>query len=351
MIGHRGVTRRTAAAGSLEALRMIPLAIAVTLLAAPSSAQSPADGTSVIEAAETLKPGEYLWAPDVAPRGPLLLIASLATQRMILYRNGIPIAISTISTGNTGHRTPTGIFTILQREVEHYSSIYDHAPMPYMQRLTWGGIALHGGTLPGYPASHGCIRLPHEFARRLYGVTRLGMTVVVTNEAVLPRIAPGNAVQWDDKVGVPSELEWHPERAPSGPVSVVISAADARVVVLRNGVAIGTASVRIDGKVSGTSVFIRQDEADHSLLGSVSTCPTGSPRRSRTVWRDAFMSIRASGRSSNRCSNRAPTSSLPPTRCEPEPATSPFGSRGTRQIPSQTSVRFGPGASQISCRS
>lgn len=264
MIGHCRVLRRTIAAASLEALRMIPLAIAVTLLATPSSAQPPAGGISVIEAAETLKPGEYFWAPDVAPRGPLLLIASLATQRMILYRNGIPIAISTISTGKTGHRTPTGVFTILQREVEHYSSIYDNAPMPYMQRLTWGGIALHGGTLPGYPASHGCIRLPHEFARRLYGVTRLGMTVVVTDEAVLPRIAPGNALQWDDRLRVPSELEWHPERATSGPVSVVISVADARVVVLRNGVAIGTASVRIDGKVSGTSVFMRQNEADHS---------------------------------------------------------------------------------------
>ena len=246
--------------------RMIPLAIATgaILLAMPSPAWSPSAGISVVEAAETLKPGEYLWAPDVAPHGPLLLMVSLTTQRATLYRNGVPIAISTVSTGKPGHRTPTGVFTILQRKVEHYSSIYDDAPMPYMQRLTWGGIALHGGTLPGYPASHGCIRLPHEFARRLYGVTRLGMTVVVTDAAALPRIAPGGAVQWDSELRAPGAFEWHPERATAGPVSAVISVADERVVVLRNGVAIGTAPVRIDGKVAGTSVFVRQGAADQS---------------------------------------------------------------------------------------
>lgn len=239
---------------------MIPLAIAMgaALLATPSPARSPAGGTSVAEAAATLKPGEYLWAPEVAPHGPLLLMVSLATQRATLYRNGVPIAISTVSTGKPGHRTPTGVFTILQREAEHYSSIYDNAPMPYMQRLTWGGVALHGGTLPGYPASHGCIRLPHEFARQLYGVTRLGMTVVVTDEAALPRIAPGDAVQWESQNRGPGKFEWHPERAVAGPVSVVISAADARVVVLRNGVAIGAAPVRIEGQLTGTSVFVRQ---------------------------------------------------------------------------------------------
>ena len=135
-------------------------------------------GGTVLEAAQRLKPGEFLWAPQVAPEGPLLIVISLATQRAVVYRNGVPIGITTVSTGKPGHSTPTGIFTILQKHVEHYSNLYDNAPMPYMQRLTWGGIALHGGHLPGYPASHGCVRLPHEFARLLFGVTRVGMTVV-----------------------------------------------------------------------------------------------------------------------------------------------------------------------------
>lgn len=231
------------------------------LLPMLSIAQSPAGGESVVGAAQALKPGEYLWVPEVAPHGPLLLIVSIATQRATLYRNGIPIAITTVSTGRPSHRTPTGIFTILQRKVEHYSSIYDNAPMPYMQRLTWGGVALHGGTLPGYPASHGCIRLPHDFARLLYSVTRLGMTVIVTDEAAVPRIAPADRLAWGDADSAHGGFDWHPERAASGPVSVVISAADQRVVVLRNGVAIGSAPIRIDGPVTGTSVFVRQGSA------------------------------------------------------------------------------------------
>lgn len=256
--------------------------IGAILLPLSAAAQPAAADRSVIGAAEALKPGEYLWAPDVAPRGPLLLIVSLATQRGTLYRNGIPIAITTVSTGKPGHRTPTGVFTILQREVEHYSNLYDHAPMPYMQRLTWGGVALHGGTLPGYPASHGCIRLPHAFARLLYGVTRLGMTVVVTDEAAIPRVAPGDPFVWDGTSGKGDAIDWHPERAPAGPVSVVVSAADRRVVVLRNGTAIGSAPVRIDGKVSGTSVFMRQgtgsDWVRVALPEAIASPRTGSFR-------------------------------------------------------------------------
>jgi len=237
------------------------LLLGAALLHASALAQAGKPPASVIGAAETLKPGQYLWAPEVAPHGPLLLIVSLATQRATLYRNGIPIAITTVSTGKAGHRTPVGVFTILQRAAEHYSSIYDNAPMPFMQRLTWGGVALHGGTLPGYPASHGCIRLPHEFARLLYGATRLGMTVIVTNEAAVPRIAPSDPVAWDGGDRASGATDWHPERAPAGPVSVVISSTDQRVVVLRNGIAIGSAPVRIEGPVTGTSVFVRRSKA------------------------------------------------------------------------------------------
>lgn len=248
-------------AAVLAGAALLPAGLAAQPPSAPPAVPVP-NGESVIGAAEALKPGDYLWAPEVAPQGPVLLIVSLASQRATLYRNGIPIGITTVSTGKAGHRTPTGVFTILQREVEHYSSIYDNAPMPYMQRLTWGGVALHGGTLPGYPASHGCIRLPHEFARLLYGVTRLGMTVIVTDEAAVPRVAPSDPVVWEGKEDAPGAFEWHPERAATGPVSVVISAADQRILVLRNGTAIGSAPARIDGPLHGTSVFLRRSESE-----------------------------------------------------------------------------------------
>jgi hypothetical protein len=97
------------------------------------AAQLSLQSGSVIEAAERLRSGEYLWAPEIAPEGPVLLVVSLATQRAVIYRNGIPIGITTVSTGRPGHATPTGIFTVLQRRIEHYSSLYNNAPMPYMQ--------------------------------------------------------------------------------------------------------------------------------------------------------------------------------------------------------------------------
>jgi hypothetical protein len=218
---------------------------------------------SVMAAVEKLKPGEYLWLPQIAPNGPVIVMISLATQRAIVYRNGVPIGVSTVSTGKDGHETPTGIFTILQKKVEHVSNLYD-APMPYMQRLTWDGIALHAGALPGYPASHGCIRLPLEFAKRLYGVTRLGLTVVVTNEAALPRVAPAPGLLGKEGAGGTSdagEIIWKPENSPSGPVSIVLSAADKRVVVLRNGKEIGSAPVEVLAEVQGTSAYLLRSSA------------------------------------------------------------------------------------------
>lgn len=224
-------------------------------------AQPSLDSGSVTDAAQRLKAGEFLWAPEVAPEGPVLLAVSLATQRAVLYRNGVPIAISTVSTGRPGHTTPTGIFTVLERDVEHYSSLYNSAPMPFMQRLTWGGVALHGGNLPGYPASHGCIRLPHEFARLLYGVTRLGMTVVITGDAVVPRVAPAEALLGarSSSPASAAAATWRPEASPTGPVSIVISAADRRVIVLRNGIVIGSAPVTIDGRIERASAYMMRN--------------------------------------------------------------------------------------------
>lgn len=143
--------------------------------------------SSLVEKAARLGPGAYVWEPKAASTGPLFLVIDLSTQRALLYRNGVPIAASTVSTGGHGHKTPTGVFTILQKEVVHRSRTYDDAPMPYMQRLTWKGVAMHAGHLPGYPASHGCIRLPRGFAKLLYGVTKLGTPVMITGRATKGR--------------------------------------------------------------------------------------------------------------------------------------------------------------------
>lgn len=228
-------------------------------LAGTAVAQRVPIGTgSVIETVAKLKPGQFVWAPQIAPEGPMLLIVNVRSQRAVLFRNGVPIAASTVSTGRPGHGTPTGVFTILQKHVEHYSSKYDSAPMPYMQRLTWYGVALHAGNLPGYPASHGCIRLPRDFAKLLYGTTSLGMTVAIIDRPAGPRIAPAPSIlvgKEGDQSPSKAPVDWHPERAPSGPVSIVVSATDHRAVVLRNGVIIGSAAVDIAGPITGTWAY------------------------------------------------------------------------------------------------
>jgi hypothetical protein len=246
---------------------MIAMAIAAIVAAngAPVVGQQVQIGSgSVVATVQHLKAGEFVWAPQIAPSGPVLMIVNLKTQRALLFRNGVPIAATTVSTGRPGRSTPTGIFTILEKQVVHHSSKYDNAPMPYMERLTWGGVALHAGHLPGYPASHGCIRLPPEFAQRLYGVTRLGMTVVITDREMTPRVAPNpQLVESDAKGSSELPFDWHPDRSPSGPVSIVISAADKRAVVLRNGVIIGTGPVSVEGPVAGTWAYaLRSVDSD-----------------------------------------------------------------------------------------
>jgi lipoprotein-anchoring transpeptidase ErfK/SrfK len=134
---------------------------------------------SVMERSAGLRSGEYVWDPQAASAGPVSLVIDLEAQRALVYRNGVPIAASTVSTGREGRETPTGEFTILQKEVVHRSRTYDDAPMPYMQRLTWKGVAMHAGRLPGYRASHGCIRLPRGFAKLLYGITEIGTPVTI----------------------------------------------------------------------------------------------------------------------------------------------------------------------------
>jgi hypothetical protein len=189
----------------------------------------------------------------------------LPSQRAYVYRNGVRIGASTVSTGKAGHKTPTGIFTILQKNKDHRSNLYNNAPMPYMQRLTWDGIALHAGNLPGYPASHGCIRLPLEFSRLLFEASPMGMTVVVTEDQVTPEVADSNAFLApvtpkglpDDptqrRLAPDENWRWTPEKSPTGPVTIVISTDNKRVMVYRNGVEIGRSRIEVaDGFEIGT---------------------------------------------------------------------------------------------------
>ena len=125
-----------------------------------------------------LKPGQYLWR-SVSAEGEPRVVISLSDQLAFLYKGETLVAVSTISSGTAKNPTPTGIFPILQKKKFHRSIKYDNAPMPFMQRLDKYGVALHGGHLPGYPASHGCIRLPGQFAAKLFAVTDVGTPVLV----------------------------------------------------------------------------------------------------------------------------------------------------------------------------
>jgi hypothetical protein len=120
------------------------------------------------------------------PKGPLQVVVSIRSQRVTLYDNGVRVAQGPVSTGVPGHPTPTGVFSIIEKDRYHRSNIYSNAPMPYMHRITWSGVALHEGPLPGHPASHGCIRLSHGFASRLWLVSKRGVPVIVARNDVVP---------------------------------------------------------------------------------------------------------------------------------------------------------------------
>ena len=171
------------------------LLLAATMALAQDAPRGPLD----------LKPGEFLWHPEIAPDGPVVLVVSLDEQRAYVYRNGIAIGVSTISSGKPGKDTPTGVFTILQKNKDHKSNLYNNAPMPYMQRLTWDGIALHAGKVTGRPASHGCVRLPRAFAEALYAETKKGGIVVIADDAshAADVVHPGATAPLDTYTGLP----------------------------------------------------------------------------------------------------------------------------------------------------
>ena len=219
-----------------------------------------------------LKDGEFVWNPAAAELGPILVLVSLGEQRAYVYRNGVQIGVTTVSSGRAGYGTPTGVFVILQKDKDHHSSKYNNAAMPYTQRLTWDGVALHAGGLPGYPSSHGCVHLPSKFAEELFAVSPMGMTVVVVDErsaptevahppALSPLVPDGQRVD-AQRLAEGQDFRIEPEKSPHGPVSMLISAADQRVVVLRNGIEIGRARVTVKEPKTplGTHTFVMRHE-------------------------------------------------------------------------------------------
>ena len=240
------------------------LAISAALLTASQAAMERPSfhtkGTPTGKPTGPLKPGEYWWQPEISPQGPLMILISIPEQEMHVYRNGIMIGRSTVSTGSKGHDTPGGVFSILEKQQTYRSKKYDNAPMPNMQRLTWTGIAMHSGQLPGYAASHGCVRLPYDFSQLLFSTTNRGGTVIIGDgKTPVPRLASNPGLMLAPTDFSPAMLhplgkndyDWHPERSPEGPITIVISSADKAMYVYRNGDPIGRASVEISSKGLG----------------------------------------------------------------------------------------------------
>jgi len=213
------------------------LAISIGLLTASQAMERPSfhtKGTPTGKPTGALKPGEYWWKPQLSPSGPVVVLVSIPQQTMHVYRNGILIGRSTVSSGKNGS-TPGGVFTILEKKETHRSKKYDNAPMSNMQRLTWTGIAMHSGQLPGYPASHGCIRLPYDFSQLVFATTSKGGTVVVGDgKTPTPHLASNPGLMLAPKDFTPEmlrllpreEYDWHPERSREGPITIVVSSAD-----------------------------------------------------------------------------------------------------------------------------
>src|ERR1041385_241111 len=214
-------------------------------------------GTPTGKSTGPLKPGEYWWRPELSPQGPVVVLVSIPQQTMHVYRNGILIGRSSISSGTKGNDTPGGVFSILEKKQTHRSKKYNDAPMPYMQRLTWSGIAMHSGQLPGYAASHGCIRLPYDFSQLLFSATEKGGTVVVGDgKTPTPHLAsnPGLLLAPKDfslamlRPLTRDDYDWQQERSESGPITIVVSSADRALYVYRNGNALGRAALEVSGR-------------------------------------------------------------------------------------------------------
>jgi L,D-transpeptidase catalytic domain len=224
----------------------------------------------VVKEIQALKPGEFTWHPDQQPAGPVAVVVSIPQQLVHVYRNGVRIAVSTCSTGKPGHSTPTGVFVVLEKDKNHKSSTYNDAPMPNMNRLTWSGVALHAGNLPGYPASHGCVRLPLDFSAKLFTVTHIGTPVIIAGSHTDPwelthpgMVLSGYAESQFQQIEASLDGKKHPadwadtETAPI--ISVIASSSDKRITLIENGAVVAESSLTLVGEGAlGNHVLLLQ---------------------------------------------------------------------------------------------
>ena len=215
--------------------------LGLSLCASPAWAAKKKAAPATMES-RVARPGSYVWQPERSPSGAVLVVVSLPEQRAHIYRGGKRIGLTTVSTGSAGRDTPAGHFEILQKRVIHHSNLYDDAPMPFMQRLTWDGIALHAGAVPGYPASHGCIRLPRKLAEQLYAITEVGTRVIVADEFEYAEVThPGNAAPVDAVTGAYICPDAPPPPPPAQPPSQRVTVmGDGRIVLGEAGDAAST---------------------------------------------------------------------------------------------------------------
>ena len=266
------------------------------------------------------KPQASKQEPARVANGPLQIIVSIADQRISVYENGALIARSAVSTGVPRHPTPLGVFGVIGKKRWHRSNLYSDAPMPYMQRITWSGIALHAGVVPGHPASHGCIRLKTEFAVRLWHLTRLGARVIIVPNDVQPvEIArPRLFTSWQNAAFDPPEsraaiaddpimtaanpppndaaqhvaaLEAQGSRraavAPRkvAPISIFVSRKSSRLYVRQGFTPLFDVPVTIQDPEQplGTHVFTATGSTDPALRWTVTSMPEKSPRAPEAV--------------------------------------------------------------------
>jgi hypothetical protein len=203
--------------------------------------------------AEEQKKQVFTWQPERSTKGPILIIVNIDDQVAFVYRNGIQIGQTPVSTGRPGYPTPTGVFSILGKDATHRSKKYQNAAMPYAERLTWSGVFLYAGDLPGYPSSHGCVHLPLAFAKDLFETTHANDTTVVITQSTS---RPADSAPPIDQLLSIAEAEasggsstgdvlWQPDKSKEGSVAIVLSGADKRIEILRGGVLIGQAPVAL----------------------------------------------------------------------------------------------------------
>jgi hypothetical protein len=272
-------------------------------------AAGPILGQHVYKEIHELQPGEFTWHPERQPGGPVSVLVSLDEQRAHVYRNGVRIAVSTCSTGRPGHETPTGVFVVLQKDRDHRSSTYDNAPMPNMNRLTWDGIALHAGNLPGYPASHGCVRLPLELSALLFEVTHVGTPVIIADSHHAPAeivhpgfILPGSAEQEFEDVLATLAPRKHPadwDLEDGYPItSIIASSTDRRIVIVENDREVAEGELIWDGGPLGAHVYLLngpRDDGSGVHWSALTYGPGGMPDEMRDLDRvrtdDAFSEV------------------------------------------------------------